>query len=361
MNIVVAKINDWFVKYKPYFFSYSNGFFRLFYIANSPELIIESNIKFPFVKHDAERQLTYCDNSFVKSRIGYAELEKGLWCINSHIYFKNNLSFTPIYDESETSNYYCLIINEVKNEYPSKYYKINDIVVKNYSLSFLKPKIKFENLHFKGATENLYQIYFDRAWYEKNITTIPNLPKSVLELFENKNVEFINYAINIQDFRSIYSEFYNAFNSDSKPNHISLKKTTYAFFELFIENYQHNLIYKTTILKSKDRILLKKVEDYLLDNLLEKFIGIEQIADIFKVSPTKLKKDFKALYGTTIYGYFKEKQMKLALQILNKQNCKIKDLATMFHYENYSKFSKAFLNTNGFLPSENPKKLKNVF
>ena len=141
---------------------------------------------------------------------------------------------------------------------------------------------------------------------------------------------------------SLLCGFYNVFNSQEKPNQISLKKHTYSFLELFLESYDHFVVCKVNELKSRDRIFLKKIEDYLLDNLFEKFVGIQEIADKFKVSPTKLKKDFKTLYGTTIYAYFKENQMKLALQILNEQGCKIKELATMFQYENHSKFSKAF-------------------
>ena len=87
-------------------------------------------------------------------------------------------------------------------------------------------------------------------------------------------------------------------------------------------------------------------------NIYGKFPGIEILAKQFDVSPTKLKNDFKTRYGTSIFNYFQTKQMELAYQIIANEGLKIKEVATLFQYENASKFTKAFEKVNKTLPSQ---------
>jgi hypothetical protein len=114
--MIFDKINKWIIQFKPYFFTYSNGFFKFYYLANSPELIVNSIKKMPFVDFDETKEILSLNNSFLKSTLRYAELEKGLWVLNSRIFYKNNITYEAFYDASLPSNYYCLTINFIQNE-----------------------------------------------------------------------------------------------------------------------------------------------------------------------------------------------------------------------------------------------------
>ncbi|OOV20778.1 hypothetical protein BXU10_08645 [Flavobacterium sp. LM4] len=70
------------------------------------------------------------------------------------------------------------------------------------------------------------------------------------------------------------------------------------------------------------------------------------------MSPSKLKMDFKSVYGTSILQYNIEKKMELALQLLLNTNMQIKYIAQEVGYESHSKFSAAFKKKYGKLPSE---------
>lgn len=346
-------INNWLTLSKQYFFTYRKGFFFLSYLSNSPSLIIESSKKFPSMKFDEEKQLLSSDNAFLKGTFRYSELEQGLWVMNSIISYKNNVSYTPIYDNRLPSDYYCLtLIHIVESNLNNEFYEFDGFKIENKSLSFLKPKRDFINCHFKGSTENQYIIYFSKEWADTNLLSIPNLPIQILDLFQNDEIGFINYKFNENTYEDCINTFEAIFTDSGKPNVFALKKITYTFFDVFINSITELQQLDSNDLQIKDRIKIQKIESFMIQNIYNKFQGIESLSDQFNISATKLKSDFKLLYGISIFKYFQSKQMDLALSLISEKNMMVKDVAKLFHYENVSKFSATFKNFHGFSPSK---------
>ena len=346
------RINNWIIKFKPYFFSYSNGFFKFYYLANSPELIVNSIKKMPTVTCNEKNNTIFLSNPFLTSSLRYIELEKGLWLLNAKVFFKNNIMYQAIYDTSIPANYYCLTINLIQNDYVSEFYKFGKHIVTNYSINFLKPHREANNFHFKGSNEVQYVVYFDEQWMRQNIIESQKTPQNFLELVCNQDIGFATFNISKAGFETILNEFHHLFKDDVTLDTFKIKLQTYQFFELFFTSFNslHSL-YPNKI-SIKDIALFEKIEHYLMSNIYKKFVGIEVLANQFNVSPTKLKNDFKTLYGKSIFNYFQTKQMELAHQILINEGLKIKDLATLFQYENASKFTKSFEKVNKSLPSQ---------
>lgn len=350
--MITRKINKWLAYAKQYFFTYKDGFFFLSYLSNSPQLIVESCKRLPFIKVDDENQMFFTDNSFVNSTIQYMELEKGLWVMCSKIKYKNNVAFNAIYDPTTPTDYYCLTLNVLENDLNAKYYGMNNSKIENKSISFLKLKGDYFNYHFKGSVENQYIIYFNEEWAKTNLLSIPNLSSEVIDLFENDEITFVNYKFNPKNFETCIANFRKFFEEKKKPNLIDLKKNTYNFFDVFIHSINEMQILNQSTLSLKERLKLKKIEDFLLENIYNKFPGIELISKEYKISTTKLKSDFKKLHGISIFKYFQAKQMDLALKLLEQNNILVKDVGRKFQYENFSKFAKTFQNHHGFLPSQ---------
>lgn len=105
-------------------------------------------------------------------------------------------------------------------------------------------------------------------------------------------------------------------------------------------------------LNNTDKQLIQQVQSYLQQNLLTEFEGLEKISDRFGISVTKLKNNFKLMYGKPIYQYFSELQMKEAMRLIRKEKLLIKEVASKFGYESQGRFSEAFKKVNGVLPSE---------
>lgn len=305
----------------------------------------------PFMGHDKDKQQLIIDTPFIKGECSYAELEKGLWVMSSKMFHKNNVSLSPIYDRFLPSNYYCLIINFTEDDFNSGYFESNNIKIENQSISFIKPKGNYLHCHLKGSFTTLFMVYFDDDWANKYIINSPNVSKTTLELFKNDNKNFVNYKYQNELFSNIVSQFSSSFKNSKKPNFLELKKISYNFLDLFFDNLNSIEGYELKRLHLNENIKIKKIEHFLMSNIYEKFPGIDLISKEFKISPTKLKKDFKSIYNLSIYKYYQSKQMQLAAKYISN-GLLIKDIAQKFNYDNASKFSKAFFKYHNILPSQ---------
>jgi AraC-like DNA-binding protein len=108
-----------------------------------------------------------------------------------------------------------------------------------------------------------------------------------------------------------------------------------------------------TVSFSDDEISrLMKVESLLVKDFGTLPPTIDRLSRISAMSPTKLKKDFKALYGQPIYEYFQKNRMLEAKSLLLTGKYSIKEVGTRVGYINLSHFAAGFKKEFGLLPSE---------
>ncbi|RXK85364.1 helix-turn-helix transcriptional regulator [Filimonas effusa] len=95
------------------------------------------------------------------------------------------------------------------------------------------------------------------------------------------------------------------------------------------------------------RVEAKLVKDYTVPPPT-----IELLSKSAAMSATKLKRDFKLLYGLPIYEYYQRHRMKKARQLLMEGVHSIKEVGIMVGYSNLSHFAVSFKKEFGVLPSE---------
>ena len=79
---------------------------------------------------------------------------------------------------------------------------------------------------------------------------------------------------------------------------------------------------------------------------------IDELSRISAMSPTKLKNDFKNLYGFPIYVYYQKNRMIKAKALLLTSKYSIKEVGVMVGYSNLSHFANTFKKEFNILPSE---------
>jgi AraC-like DNA-binding protein len=79
---------------------------------------------------------------------------------------------------------------------------------------------------------------------------------------------------------------------------------------------------------------------------------IPELAKMVNISETKLKNNFKTVYGMPIYQYFQKARMRAARDVLETNKYSVKQVAIELGYTNLSNFSTAFRKEFGILPSE---------
>jgi len=97
--------------------------------------------------------------------------------------------------------------------------------------------------------------------------------------------------------------------------------------------------------------IIRNVHNYLIEHISER-ITIEMLSREFLMNTTTLKTVFKKVYGTTIAAHMKQHRMELAAGLLLKTQNDIASVAQAVGYESQSRFTAAFKEAYGELPTE---------
>lgn len=99
------------------------------------------------------------------------------------------------------------------------------------------------------------------------------------------------------------------------------------------------------------REVARRVHDYLVEHLSER-ITINELSRMFLINPTSLKEAFREEYGMPIAAHIKEHRMERAAELLRTTEDSVSDIATAVGYESQSRFSAAFREQYGTLPTD---------
>lgn len=356
--MIIKRINNWFIHFQKYFFKYKQGFYQVSYIANSPQATIESYKKMPFFKHSKKHNTFTLRNMFMKVFYKYYEIEEEFWVSVSEVGIYKNIKINLLYDEFIDDRYYTLSLNLVNNNSA----KISNLVNNSWPLSnvswiLIKPRENAYHINFKDSSAKYIVFNFTEKWLQNQLKVNGIFYKSNIENFlasDEKYSLFLDYN---EELFTWYDNFNNLFNeeitSENKTQQLEFKKWSNTLLCYFANQFKLNVeLDKHNKLNQADNQKTQEVENYLMKNLTNQFIGIDELAKRFFISPTKLKSDFKSVYGNSIYQYYLSKQMILAHQLISEKNILIKDVAALLGYENVSKFTSAYKKHFGFLPSE---------
>ena len=96
--------------------------------------------------------------------------------------------------------------------------------------------------------------------------------------------------------------------------------------------------------------LIREIHDYLLSHMDQR-ITIENLCRLYPINPTTLKEVFKDVYGTSIAAHLKEHRMEKAARLLCETDASVAEVARRVGYESQSKFTAAFKDQYGCLPT----------
>ena len=116
----------------------------------------------------------------------------------------------------------------------------------------------------------------------------------------------------------------------------------------------------TTALSSKSekkesaatKILLKQVRLYILRNLHTELPSLKELGLIHRTNKTKLKEEFKKMYGTTIPRFHMKKRLEKGALLIRSTELPISIITQKCGFKNHSHFSKNFRLQYGQTPSQ---------
>jgi len=210
---------------------------------------------------------------------------------------------------------------------------------------------KCNSIYQKNKEIKLHHIMFDKQLFQETVCSTPNYEKAP-SIYQGDyiNVKFNNHVNHKQ--KTLLDEL--SYVSNLHANKLQ---------ELFLESKLLDLVYtsvnsmelhqqiRSNYLTQKDIECLYKAKDILLGNIMQP-PSLKELAYKSATNEFKLKKGFKELFGTTVYGMLQEVRLEYAKKNLESNDINVQEAANLVGYNNLSHFSKIFKYKYGKLPSE---------
>ncbi|MEM9650075.1 MAG: AraC family transcriptional regulator, partial [Bacteroidota bacterium] len=102
---------------------------------------------------------------------------------------------------------------------------------------------------------------------------------------------------------------------------------------------------------SKDIIAKMHLARDIVLGQLDNPLSLSNLAKMVSTNECTLKKEFKSVFGTTVFGYIRATKMEKAKNLLLSQNLSINEVSDIIGYKNPQHFSTAFKKQFGVVPS----------
>ncbi|MFO1443569.1 helix-turn-helix transcriptional regulator [Bacillus sp. Bva_UNVM-123] len=109
-----------------------------------------------------------------------------------------------------------------------------------------------------------------------------------------------------------------------------------------------------------DRAKIRQAQAIIIENMINPPSLIE-LSRLIGLNDYKLKKGFKEMFGTTVFGYLREKRLEKARYLLQDGSMNVTEVANAVGYSNPSYFAEAFKRKFGTNPKEVLRKFSQQF
>ncbi len=103
--------------------------------------------------------------------------------------------------------------------------------------------------------------------------------------------------------------------------------------------------------KPNHREQLNQAKDILLENL-DNPPSLSELSKAIGFNTTRLKKEFKAIFGVPVFKYLQNERLSLAHKLISEDEATVQEAAWQVGYDSLSSFSNAFAKKFGYRPSQ---------
>lgn len=122
--------------------------------------------------------------------------------------------------------------------------------------------------------------------------------------------------------------------------------------QVFSAINENDEINSTIVKNEADVEAILKVSQLLLDTEHQEYLTTERLAKVVGMSPTKLKRVFRSVFGMSIFEFYQHHRLTHAKYLIEERKYSIKEIGLKIGYNNLSKFSQAYKKQFGFLPHQ---------
>ena len=203
----------------------------------------------------------------------------------------------------------------------------------------------------KGTVYKGIDVLFNASWLADYLGLHPD--DDVLSTYLSLQVENVHREPLDSEYRRLIQEIVEVEESNPIRLAVIQNRIMLLIERFFLRLYERrrNAYFNIHLSKADiDRVM--RVEAVLTKDIFEPAPTISQLARMVSISESKLKKDFKLLYGVPVYEYFQKIRMQAARDKLLSGGHSVKEVAMELGYSNLSNFTIAFKKEFGLLPSK---------
>ena len=203
----------------------------------------------------------------------------------------------------------------------------------------------------KGTTYKGIDILFNASWIAGYLGV--EQIEDVLSAYLSLQVENVHREPLDSEYRRLIQEIVEVEEDSPMRLAIIQNRVMLLIERFFLRIYERkkNSYFNIPLSKADiDRVM--QVEAVLTRDIFEPAPTISQLARMVSISESKLKKDFKMIYGVPVYEYFQKVRMQAAKDKLLSGGHSVKEVAMELGYSNLSNFTIAFKKEFGLLPSK---------
>lgn len=250
----------------------------------------------------------------------------------------------------------------------------NDLYIIHYDFSDeinlihvdgVKHKIGYKANLGLGVVDNAIENIFEPVIGERIFAMRLLVGKDLLSVsIANRNAKDISKRKIKSDKNTLF--FYDHIDSKSKLIMHAIKSKSFLdpAFEIYLQgvslrllakfiNRYSNLAQMLHHIPEKEVTALDLTKEYMLNNLLDGFPGVDMLAELAGMSVTKYKSLFRKMFITTPNHFFIRQKMILANELLKSENfLDISEIARKLNYTKVSKFSLAYSQQFGRKPAD---------
>ena len=266
-------------------------------------------------------------------------------CLDFDLYLHRRKSEEHYYilsfDEIYIRDRFTEIIKRNKSQYPPPL--LSSVCINS---SFFD-KITFSS---KGNGMRLIKCMFNAEWMSKYLGIAGN--DEVLSHYLSLRAKNLNFEPMDAEYRMMINDIFNV--DDDSPLFATITENRIMkLIELFFTRlYKKSGDLRVSQFNESDVYKLMEIENNLVHDFSKSPLTVEQLSDKYDIGVSKLKRQFKLVYGKPVFEYYQKHRMQKAKHLLLSGQYTVKEVGYSLGYQNLSNFASAFKKEFGTLPSE---------
>lgn len=202
----------------------------------------------------------------------------------------------------------------------------------------------------KGNGMRIVRCIFDHQWMKQYLGIRDD--NAVLRKYLALRAKGLNFEPVDGDYRSLVDEMFSTDPQNPLFPTIIENRIMMLIEIFFTRLFERSRDINPLRFEDTDFVRMMQVERDLMADLSRNPPTVDELAKKHHVGVSRLKRQFKQVYGRPVFEYYQKYRMSRAKDLLLTGNYTVKEVGYQLGYQNLSNFANAFKKEYGVLPSE---------